>query len=88
MRANGLKYFGPALKALPARPDNMFIGDPPGNHDRILDFSTAATGVLFFVPTRAFLEDRPWRPESQRRSRNRRVPTTHCHRQSGKECAS
>ena len=30
---------------------NMFIGDPPGNHDRILDFSTAVTGNLFFVPT-------------------------------------
>jgi porphyrinogen peroxidase len=30
---------------------NMFIGDPPGNHDRILDFSTAKTGVLFFVPS-------------------------------------
>lgn len=30
---------------------NMFIGDPPGNHDRILDFSTALTGNLFFVPT-------------------------------------
>jgi len=29
---------------------NMFIGDPPGNHDRILDFSTAVTGNLFFVP--------------------------------------
>ena len=29
---------------------NMFIGDPPGNYDRILDFSTAVTGTLFFVP--------------------------------------
>ena len=28
----------------------MFIGDPPGNYDRILDFSTAVTGSLFFVP--------------------------------------
>ncbi len=37
--------------------ENMFIGDPPGNHDRILDFSTAITGCLFFVPTAAFLED-------------------------------
>ena len=31
---------------------NMFIGNPPGNYDRILDFSTALTGNLFFVPTR------------------------------------
>ncbi len=36
---------------------NMFIGDPPGNHDRILDFSTAITGSLFFVPTADFLDD-------------------------------
>jgi porphyrinogen peroxidase len=36
---------------------NMFIGNPPGNHDRILDFSTAVTGNLFFVPTADFLDD-------------------------------
>jgi putative iron-dependent peroxidase len=36
---------------------NMFIGKPPGNHDRILDFSSAVTGNLFFVPTVDFLED-------------------------------
>ncbi|MGH2850434.1 MAG: Dyp-type peroxidase [Solirubrobacteraceae bacterium] len=35
----------------------MFIGEPPGNHDRLLDFSTALTGNLFFVPTVDFLED-------------------------------
>ena len=43
--------------------ENMFIGRPPGNYDRILDFSRAVTGNLFFVPTRTFLEgvteDRP-----------------------------
>ncbi len=38
---------------------NMFIGKPPGNHDRILDFSTAVTGSLFFVPTADFLNDQP-----------------------------
>jgi putative iron-dependent peroxidase len=38
---------------------NMFIGKPPGNHDRILDFSTAVTGNLFFVPTVGFLDDPP-----------------------------
>ena len=36
--------------------ENMFIGKPPGNYDRILDFSTAATGGLFFVPTASFLD--------------------------------
>ena len=38
---------------------NMFIGDPPGNTDRILDFSTAVTGSLFFVPSADFLDDLP-----------------------------
>jgi putative iron-dependent peroxidase len=38
---------------------HMFIGDPPGNYDRILDFSTAVTGTLFFVPTADFLDDPP-----------------------------
>ncbi len=36
---------------------NMFIGDPPGNTDRILDFSTAITGNLFFVPPADLLEN-------------------------------
>ncbi len=35
---------------------NMFVGNPPGNYDRLLDFSTAVTGSLFFVPTAAFLD--------------------------------
>jgi porphyrinogen peroxidase len=38
---------------------NMFLGKPPGNSDRILDFSTAVTGTLFFVPTVDFLDDPP-----------------------------
>ena len=38
---------------------NMFFGDPPGNTDRILDFSTASTGGLFFSPTVDFLDDPP-----------------------------
>jgi porphyrinogen peroxidase len=38
---------------------NMFVGNPPGNYDRILDFSTAVTGNLFFVPTSDFLDDPP-----------------------------
>ena len=40
----------------------MFIGDPERNHDRILDFSTAITGSLFFTPTTAFLDDLPPAP--------------------------
>ncbi len=40
---------------------NMFIGNPPGNYDRILDFSTAITGSLFFVPTVELLENPPAR---------------------------
>jgi putative iron-dependent peroxidase len=36
--------------------ENMFIGRPPGNYDRILDFSTAVTGNLFFIPTATFLD--------------------------------
>jgi porphyrinogen peroxidase len=35
---------------------NMFIGAPEGNYDRILDFSTAVTGSLFFVPSQTLLE--------------------------------
>lgn len=31
--------------------ENMFIGNPVGNYDRILDFSVAKTGTLFFAPT-------------------------------------
>jgi putative iron-dependent peroxidase len=37
--------------------ENMFIGKPPGNYDRLLDFSRAVTGTLFFVPSATFLED-------------------------------
>src|ERR1700760_3805354 len=34
----------------------MFVGDPPGSYDRLLDFSTAHTGATFFAPTRATLQ--------------------------------
>src|SRR5580693_7312277 len=37
--------------------ENMFLGKPPGNYDRLLDFSRAVTGNLFFVPSATFLED-------------------------------
>jgi porphyrinogen peroxidase len=36
--------------------ENMFVGRPPGNYDRLLDFSRAVTGSLFFVPSATFLE--------------------------------
>ncbi len=36
---------------------NMFVGNPPGNHDRLLDFSRAVSGNLFFAPPAGFLED-------------------------------
>jgi deferrochelatase/peroxidase EfeB len=43
--------------------ENMFIGRPPGNYDRLLDFSRAVTGNVFFVPSATFLdtltEDQP-----------------------------
>ncbi len=36
---------------------NMFVGRPSGNYDRLLDFSRAVTGNLFFVPSLTFLEN-------------------------------
>jgi len=42
--------------------ERMFLGDPPARHDRILDFSTALTGSLFFVPSADLLDDPPDRP--------------------------
>jgi putative iron-dependent peroxidase len=43
--------------------ENMFVGRPPGNYDRLLDFSRAVTGNLFFAPSLTFLdaigEDQP-----------------------------
>jgi porphyrinogen peroxidase len=37
--------------------ENMFVGRPAGNYDRLLDFSVAKTGSLFFVPSATFLEN-------------------------------
>ena len=53
---------------------NMFIGDPPGNTDRILDFSTAVTGGMFFTPTVDFLDDPPPLPDRRRRTTLRATP--------------
>ncbi|MFT3975082.1 MAG: Dyp-type peroxidase [Amaricoccus sp.] len=36
--------------------DNMFVGDPPGTYDRLLDVSRAVTGCLFFVPSEDVLD--------------------------------
>ncbi len=43
--------------------ENMFVGSPPGNYDRLLDFSRAVTGNVFFAPTASFL-DNVGEPES------------------------
>jgi len=39
--------------------ENMFVGKPPGNYDRLLDVSRAATGSLFFAPAATFLDNVP-----------------------------
>jgi len=64
--AVGAGEFGTYYAAYAATPSvtermlkRMFIGEPPGNYDRILDFSTAVTGNLFFVPSADFLDDLP-----------------------------
>lgn len=44
---------------------NMFVGRPPGNYDRLLDFSRAVTGNLFFAPSLSFLDSvLPAQPEA------------------------
>ncbi|CRG89041.1 hypothetical protein PISL3812_06076 [Talaromyces islandicus] len=35
----------------------MFVGSPPGSHDRLLDFSTPLTGTTFFAPSLDFLRN-------------------------------
>jgi putative iron-dependent peroxidase len=39
--------------------ENMFVGRPPGNYDRLLDYSRAVTGGLFFVPSSDLLDELP-----------------------------
>src|SRR5262245_27225931 len=65
----GAGAFGTYYAAYSATPtvtermlERMFIGDPPGSYDRILDFSTAVTGNLFFAPSADFLDDLPAAP--------------------------
>jgi len=75
--APGRGEFGTYYIAYAATPEvteqmlaNMFIGRPPGNYDRILDFSTAVTGGLFFAPSADFLDDLPDLPESASSARD------------------
>jgi porphyrinogen peroxidase len=63
--------FGTYYIAYAATPDvpelmlrRMFLGEPYGTYDRILDFSTALTGSLFYVPTADFLDDLPEAPSA------------------------
>jgi porphyrinogen peroxidase len=46
----------------------MFIGEPVGNTDRILEVSTATTGGLYFVPSQDFLDELPPAPEQPGRT--------------------
>ncbi|MCL2733475.1 MAG: Dyp-type peroxidase, partial [Actinomycetia bacterium] len=48
--------------------ERMFVGVPPTGHDRILDFSTAVTGTLFYVPSADLLDDLPPLPATAARS--------------------
>ncbi|WP_427892273.1 Dyp-type peroxidase [Kribbella sp. GL6] len=73
--AVGTREFGTYFIGYAATPDviermlhRMFVGEPAGNHDRILDFSTAATGSLYFVPAAEFLDDPPAAVISRSRS--------------------
>lgn len=43
------------LSTIEAMLRRMFIGEPPGSYDRILDVSRAVTGAVFFAPTLAAL---------------------------------
>ncbi|NWA24248.1 Dyp-type peroxidase [Pseudomonas gingeri] len=55
----GTYFIGYARSPAPVEQmlENMFIGKPAGNYDRLLDFSTAVTGGLFFVPSADLLEE-------------------------------
>ncbi|GGL44814.1 Dyp-type peroxidase [Nocardia jinanensis] len=44
--------------------ERMFFGTDEATHDRILDFSTAVTGTLFFVPPQDFFDDLPAPPDA------------------------
>jgi putative iron-dependent peroxidase len=54
--------------------ENMFVGKPPGNYDRLLDFSRAVTGNLFFVPSATFLENVTEEPASAKQAAAEEFP--------------
>lgn len=58
LREFGTYFIGYARSPQPIEQmlENMFIGRPAGNYDRLLDFSHAVTGTLFFVPSAPLLE--------------------------------
>ena len=65
----GAGEFGTYFIGYAATPDvtermlrRMFLGDVPGRTDRILEFSTAVTGCLFFCPSADFLDELPQAP--------------------------
>jgi len=60
----GYKPFAANHRADAAK--HVSFGRPPGNYDRILDFSRAVTGNLFFVPSATFLDEVT--PDAQPRS--------------------
>jgi putative iron-dependent peroxidase len=81
--AVGTREFGTYFIGYTADPDvieqmlaNMFIGNPPGNYDRLLDFSTALTGSLFYVPTAGFMDDPPARAEAVEAAPARPLPAS------------
>jgi putative iron-dependent peroxidase len=55
----GTYFIGYARSPAPVEEmlENMFVGRPAGNYDRLLDFSKAVTGSLFFVPSADLLEE-------------------------------
>lgn len=48
--------YGRELWVIQRMLERMFVGDPPGLHDRLLDFSTAVTGGTFFAPPVSLVE--------------------------------
>jgi len=64
-------------KTIETKLENMFIGRPPGNYDRLLDFSRAVTGNLFFAPSVTFLENaaEPQPADSTEPARESSLPT-------------
>jgi putative iron-dependent peroxidase len=62
---SGTFFIGYARSARPIEQmlENMFVGRPPGNYDRLLDFSNAVTGTNFFAPSLSLLASLATPPE-------------------------